>query len=128
MNLKDVKEVTPVTKLEDWVQNWNASWTIHRDLNETDLWLYKVSPSPKGKTLQQYDNQVRHGVRIAAPVMENFPNYILLSKGTFPPKYYIFVNKKKEFPEDFRNILNIFGGPGEVKVEPLYVRILIRWQ
>nr|AFQ23945.1 perivitellin protein [Pomacea canaliculata] len=128
MNVKDVKEVTPVTKLEDWVQNWNASWTIHRDLNETDLWLYKVSPSPKGKTLQQYDNQVRHGVRIAAPVMENFPNYILLSKGAFPPKYYIFVNKKEEFPEDFRNILNIFGGPGEVKVEPLYVRILIRWQ
>nr|AFQ23939.1 perivitellin ovorubin-3 [Pomacea canaliculata] len=34
----------------------------------------------------RYDNQVRHGVRIAAPVMENFPNYILLSKGTFPPK------------------------------------------
>lgn len=53
MNVKDVKEVTPVTKLEDWVQNWNASWTIHRDLNETDLWLYKVSPSPKGKQISQ---------------------------------------------------------------------------
>ncbi|PVD25239.1 hypothetical protein C0Q70_15737 [Pomacea canaliculata] len=118
-------EAVPVVEVGTVMKRLNVSIPPAQDISDNNLTLIKMSPKLKGQTLQQIDAELRYLGEYMNTVLQKCSHRVYISKGTFPPKIYVFLNMPLDQIRQFYPSLDIFGGPSSTKNEISYVQILI---